>query len=180
MHRLVLGAYLNNQDKFEEVCSKARGDSVPSDKQPSLTQSKISVQGAQSQKPSEKIIVTNGYVLQRLIENFMSPTLVHYTDFHEEFILAAFDKFVSKLIGEIMNLHFMLLDVSGQTLPEVCDMSRLTLSPEEAKKMLDEKPSEEKPATLNEKPQEILQIERDFLALQIHAKFNQYPMPKVN
>lgn len=38
----------------------------------------------------------------------MSPTLVHYQDFHEEFILLAFEKYVHYLIGEIMNLHFML------------------------------------------------------------------------
>ena len=80
----------------------------------------------------------------------MSPTLVNYTDFHDEFILAAFDKYVSQLIGEIMNLHFMLLEISGQSLPEVTDMQRLTLSPEEAKKM------EEQPAAkLNEKPKAI-------------------------
>jgi hypothetical protein len=83
----------------------------------------------------------------------MSPTLINYTDFHDEFILAAFDKYLSQLIGEIMNLHFMLLDVSGQNnLPDATDMSRLTLSPEEAKKLLEEKPSDDKPASLNEKP----------------------------
>jgi len=105
----------------------------------------------------------------------MSPTLVNYTDFHDEFILAAFDKYVSHLIGEIMNLHFMLLEISGQSPPEAMDMSRLTISPEEAKKM-EEQPS----AKLNEKPRAISQNEQDFLALQIHAKFTSYPMPKVN
>ena len=55
------------------------------------------------------------------------------------------------------------------------DMERLTLSPEEAKKM-----EEQPPAKLNEKSKVISQSEQDFLALQIHAKFIQYPMPKVN
>lgn len=163
MHRLVIGAYLNNQDKFEDLCSKAR----TIENTPSLTQSKISVQGAQSQKHSEKFNVSNGYVLSRLIENFMSPTLVNYSDFHDEFIVAAFEKYVHHLIAEIMNLHFMLSDLSSP--PVKKDESA---DPDEAKKM-DE-------AKLNEKPKEILKTEQDFLALQIHAKFTQYPMPKVN
>ena len=41
---------------------------------------------------------------------------------------------------------------------------------------MDEQPS----AKLNEKPRAISQNEQDFLALQIHAKFTSYPMPKVN
>jgi hypothetical protein len=106
----------------------------------------------------------------------MSPTLVSYNDFHDEFVLDAFEKYVRHLIGEIMNLHFMLQDVSGNNLPDAGDMQRLSISAEEAKKMLEEKPYE----PLNEKPQEIINAEKDFLALQIHAKFTQYPMPKVS
>ena len=95
--------------------------------------------------------MTNGYVLSRLIENFMSPTLVNYTDFHDEFILAAFDKYVSHLIGEIMNLHFMLLEISGQSAQEESDVTKLTESNEEPKKM-----EEKSPEKVNEKPKEIL------------------------
>jgi hypothetical protein len=69
----------------------------------------------------------------------MSPTLVHYKDFHEQFILDGFENYVSGLIAEILNLHFMMQDLTGQNYPEVGDMMRLTISAEEAKKML-EKP----------------------------------------
>lgn len=76
----------------------------------------------------------------------MSPTLVNYSDFHDEFIVAAFEKYVHHLIAEIMNLHFMLSDLSSP--PVKKDESA---DPDEAKKM-DE-------AKLNEKPKEILKTE---------------------
>ena len=66
----------------------------------------------------------------------MSPTLVDYKDFHDQFILDAFENYISSLIAEIMNLHFMMRDLVGQNLPEVIEMQRLSISPEEVKKML--------------------------------------------
>jgi hypothetical protein len=45
----------------------------------------------------------------------MNPVLIPYKDFHEDYRLSAFESFIHQTIGEVMNIHFMLVDVQNQT-----------------------------------------------------------------
>lgn len=97
LHKMMLGAYLNNMGAFEGLCQKVREDDE--------------AEKAQTQKGS----LSNCYILKRLIYSFMNPVLIPYKDFHEEYRLSAFDSFIHQTISEVMNIHFMLVDVQNQT-----------------------------------------------------------------
>jgi len=93
---MMLGAYLNNMGSFEGLCQKVR-----------VQDEKENKDGAQTQSGC----LSNCYILKRLIYSFMNPVLIPYKDFHEEYRLNAFESFIHQTIGEVMNIHFMLVDV---------------------------------------------------------------------
>jgi len=96
LHKMMLGAYLNNMGSFEGLCQKVR-----------VQDEKENKDGAQTQSGG----LSNCYILKRLIYSFMNPVLIPYKDFHEEYRLLAFESFIHQTIGEVMNIHFMLVDV---------------------------------------------------------------------
>jgi len=218
LHKLMLGAYLNNMDSFEllsqRVCASEARQGGPG---LALTQSQISSLGAQTQKgaiPASPETLSSCYILKKLIYSFMNPVLVPYRDFHEEYRLAAFESFIQRTTAEIMNLHFMLTDAENQftagaaaskpSAPQA--KAAPAQAPKEAEKPAkggmfgskkksqatapekEEDPKEEEPPQEEEasgetpatKPAEVIQVEVDALSLQVHTKFNSWPMPKMN
>jgi hypothetical protein len=99
LHKMMLGAYLNNMGAFEGLCQKVREQDE--------------VQNSQSTAQTQSGGLSNCYVLKRLIYSFMNPVLIPYKDFHEDYRLSAFDSFIHQTITEVMNIHFMLADVQN-------------------------------------------------------------------
>ena len=71
----------------------------------------------------------------------MNPVLIPYKDFHEEYRLSAFDSFIHQTISEVMNIHFMLVDVQNQTAKQASVTNSVPSVSQTAAKKEPEKPA---------------------------------------
>ena len=102
---MILSSYMNNVDQFQELCAKAKASNTllkphvdemqdigMQDQGRSLAAAKLTqgavqpTSGAVKNPQSSEAAVSNMFIIKRLIQLYMNPTMIPYRNLSEEYM----------------------------------------------------------------------------------------------